>query len=165
MVLGRNLALSSRQVQSRDIVGTVSILQLNGSGTSCESEELMAETDTHDRNLGGFHQAGQMVDCLLAMGWITGAVGDEDAVEVVGDFVDREVVGEDCDACSSANQAAKNVLLDTAVDDCNVHVSGRGTDVEWSLGADFLDQVDLLGVNESFILIGIVLLSDGDSSQ
>jgi hypothetical protein len=99
------------------------------------------------------------------MGWITGAVGDEDAVEVVGHFVDGEIVGEDCDACSSADQTAEDILFDTTVDDCHVHISVHRTDVEWSLGADFLDQVDLLGVNESFILIGIVFLSDGDSGQ
>jgi hypothetical protein len=37
--------------------------------------------------------------------------------------------------------------------------------MEGSLGADFLDQVDLLGVDEGLILISIVFLSDCDSSQ
>jgi len=165
MVLGSDVALSGRQVQSRDVVGTVSVLELDGSGTSSKSKKLMAETDTHDWDLGSFHQAGQVVDCLLAMGWVTGAVGDEDAVKVVGDFVDGEVVGEDCYACSTADQAAKDVLLDTAVDDCNVHIPVHGTNVEGGLGADFLDQVDLLRVDERFILIGIVFLSNRNSGQ
>jgi hypothetical protein len=165
VVLRRDVALSSRQVQSGDVVSTVSVLELDGSGTGCEGEELVTETDTHDWDLGGFHEAGQMVDCFLAMGRVTRAVGDENAVEVVSDFVDGEVIREDCDACSSADQAAKNILLDAAVDDCYVHVSVHGTNVEWGLGADFLDQVDLLRVDESFILIGIVFLSNGDSSQ
>jgi hypothetical protein len=139
VVLRSDVALSSRQVQSRDVVSAVSVLELDGSSTSCEGKELMAKTDTHNWDLGGFHEAGQMVDCFLAMGWVTRAVRDENAVEVVGDFVDGEIVGEDSDACSAADQAAKNVLLDTTVDDCYVHVSVHGTDVEWSLGADLLD--------------------------
>lgn len=146
-------------------MSAVSVLELDGSGTCCEGKELMAETDTHDWNLGGFHEAAQVIDCFLAMCWVTGTVRDEDAVEVVGDFVDWEVIWEDCGARSSADQASQDVLLDTAVDDCHVHISVLGADVEWSLGADFLDQVNLLGVDESLILIGIVFLSNGDSSQ
>ena len=159
------MALSGCQVQCRDVVGTVSVLELDGSSTGCKGQELMAETDTHDRDLGRLHEAGQMVDCFLAMSWVTRSVGDEDTVKVVGDLVDGEIVWEDSDTCSTTNQASKNVLLDTAIYDCYVHVSVHGTDVERSLGADFLDQVDLLGVDESFILIGIIFLSNSDPSQ
>jgi hypothetical protein len=165
VVLGCDVALAGGQIQCRDVVSPVSVLKLDCSGTGCESEKLMAETDTHDWDLGRLHEAGEMVDGFLAMGWVTGPVGDEDTVEVVGHLVNREVVREDCNACSTADQAAKNVLLDTAVDDCDVHISIRGTDVEWGLGAHFLDQVDLLRVNEGFVLVCIIFLSNGDSSQ
>jgi hypothetical protein len=165
VVLARDVALAGCQVQGRDVMSAVSVLELDGSGAGCEGEQLMAETDTHDWDLGGFHEAAQVVDGVLTMSWVAGAVGDEDAVKVVSHFVDGEVIGKDCDTCSSADQASQDVLFDTAVDDSNVHVSALGADVEWSLGADSLHQVDLLGVNESLILIGIIFFPNGDSSQ
>jgi hypothetical protein len=165
MVLGRDMALSRRQIQGRDVMSTITVLELDGTSTSCKSKQLVAETNTHDWELGRFHQASQMVDCFLAMGWVTWAIGDEHAVEMVSHLMDGEVVWEDSNACSSSNQGTKNVLLDTAIDDCNVHVSCGRIDVKRSLGADFLDQIDLLGINESLVLISVVFLSNCDSSQ
>jgi hypothetical protein len=60
VVLGRDMALSGCQVQSRDVMGAVTVLELDGSGTSCKSKELMAETDTHDWDWRGFQEAGQV---------------------------------------------------------------------------------------------------------
>lgn len=40
---------------------------------------------------------GKVVDSFLVMGWVIGVVGDEDIVEVVGNFVDGVVVGENGD--------------------------------------------------------------------
>jgi len=46
-----------------------------------------------------------------------------------------------------------------------VERSTRGLNNEGSLGGDTLDQVDLAGINETLILVGIVLFSNGDPSQ
>jgi hypothetical protein len=165
MVLGRDMALPGCQIQCRDVMSPIPILELNGTSTCRKSKQLVAETDTHDWKLGRFHQTSQVVDCFLAMGWVTWAIGDEHAVEMVSHLMDREVVRENSNASSSSNQGTKNVLLDAAINDCNVHVSCGRVDVEGSLGADFLDQIDLLRINESLILIGVVFLSNGDSSK
>ncbi len=165
VVLTRDVALTGRQVQGRDVVSTISVLELDGPGTGCKGKELMAKTDAHDRNLGGLHEAAQVVDCFLAMGWVTGPIGDEDSIKVMSHFVDREVIGEDGDTCSSADYASQDVFLHTAVDNGNMHISVPRADVEWGLGANSLDQVDLLRVNESLILICIIFLSDCNSSQ
>ena len=159
------MALTGGQVERRNVMSTVSVLELDGSGTGCESKQLMTETNTHDRDLRRFHETSQVVDSFLAMSWVTWAVRDEDTVEVVGDFVDGEVVWKDCNACTATNQAAKDILFDTAVNDCYVHVAGRGADVEGSFGADFLDEIDLLRIDESFVLIGVVFFSNCDTSQ
>jgi hypothetical protein len=165
VVLTGDVALSGCQVQSWDVVGTVSVLELDGSGTSCKSKQLVTKTDTHDRDLGRLHQSGQMVDGLLAVSGVTWSVGDENTVEVMSNLVDGEIIWEDSGTGTTADQTPQDVLLDTAVDNCNVHISMLRVNVERSLGADFLDQVNLLGINESFILIGIVFLSNGDSGQ
>jgi hypothetical protein len=165
VVLTRDVALAGCQVQSWDVVGSISVFELDGAGTGCEGEELVAEAYTHDWDLGGLHQPAQVVDGLLAVGWVTWAVRDEHAVEVMGDLMDGEVVGEYGDTRTTSNQASENVLFDTAIDDCYVHISIGGIDVERRLSADLLDQVNLLGVNECFILIGIVLFSDRYSCQ
>jgi hypothetical protein len=99
------------------------------------------------------------------VGGITGAVGDEDTIEVVGNLVDRVVIGEHSDTGSAADQAPENVLLDTTIDDGNVALRVGCAYVEGSLRADLTDEVNLLGVDEGLILISVVLLTDGDTSQ
>jgi hypothetical protein len=146
-------------------VSPVTVLELDGAGTNSESQKLVAETNTHDRNVGSFHQAGEIVDGSLAMGRVTRTVGDEDTIEVLRDLVDGVVIGEDCDGSTSANQAAKDVLLDTTVDQSDVERGTGGLNNEGSLGGDTLNQVDLAGVDETLILVGIVLFTNGYPSQ
>jgi len=165
VVLTGNVALAGCQVKGGNVVSAVSVLELDGSSTGCKSKQLVTETDTHDRNLRRLHQSAQVIDCFLAVSWVTRAVGDEDTVEMMGNLVDWKVVWEDSDTCTTADHASQDVLLNTAIDDRNVHISALGADVERSFGADFLDQVDLLGIDESLILISVILLSNGDSGQ
>lgn len=105
-----------------------------------------------------------MVDCVLAMGWVAGAVGDEDSVEVVGDLVDGVVIRERSYAGAATDKTSQNVLFNSAVNDGHVEVSGR-TDVEGRLGADLADKVDLFGVHEGFVLIGVVFLANCDPGK
>jgi len=105
------------------------------------------------------------MDSLLAVSWVTGSVGDEDAIEVVRDLVDGVVEGEAGDAGASGNKAAEDVLLDTAVDQGDVHVAERGADVEGSLGRDTADQVNGFGVDIGLVLIGIVFLTNSDTGE
>jgi hypothetical protein len=70
-------------------VSTVTILELDGLRTCGQSEKLVAQADTHDGKLIGLHKLTQVVDGILAMNWVSGAVGDEDTVEVVCDLVNR----------------------------------------------------------------------------
>jgi len=165
VVLAGDVAATGAQVQSRDVVGPVTVLELDGPAAGSQSQQLVAETDAEDGNLGGLHQTLQVVDSVLAVGGVTGAVGDEDTVEVVGNLVDRVVEGEDCDASAATNQAAQDVLLHTAIDDSDVGGGVRSADVEGLLGANLTDQVDLLGIGEGLVLIGIVLLADGDTGE
>ena len=116
VVLGGDVALTSCQIESGNVVGSVSVLELDGTGTCCKSKQLVTKTDTKDWNLGGFHQSGQVVDSFLAVSWIAGAIGDENTIEVMGNLVDWEIVWEDSGACTTSNQASQDVLLDTAVD-------------------------------------------------
>jgi uncharacterized membrane protein YbjE (DUF340 family) len=46
-----------------------------------------------------------------------------------------------------------------------MHISILGDHVEWSLGANLLDQVNLLRVDKGLVLISIILLSNGDVGQ
>lgn len=165
VVLAGDVALTSGQVESGDVVGTVSVLELDGAGTDGKSKKLVAEADTHDGDGGGLHQAAQVVDGVLAMSRVTRSVGDEDTVKVGGDLLDGVVVGEDGDGGTTADEAAEDVLLDTAVDQGDVVLGTRGLDNEGSLGADALDQVDLARVDEALVLVGIVLVTNGDPGE
>lgn len=165
MVLTGDVAAASAHVQSGNVVSPVSVLELDGASTSGQSQELVTQADTKDRNLGGLHQAVQVVCGLLAVGGVTGAVGDENTVKVVSHLVDGVVVGEDGDTGATADQTTQDVLLDTTVDHGNMALGVTGTDVERRLGADLTDKVDLLRIGESLVLVGIVLLTNGDTSQ
>ena len=123
MVLGGDVALASREIQSRDIVGTVAVLELDCPRAGCESEELVAHAYAHDGDLGRLYQLLQVVYRFLAMRRVAWSVGDEDAVKVVGDLVDGVVEWEASHRRATTDQAAKDVLLDTAVNQGNVKVT------------------------------------------
>lgn len=69
----------------------------------------MPETNAHDRNLGGLHQLAEMINGFLTMCRIARTIADEDAIEMMSYFVDRVVVREGCNACTSANQTAEDI--------------------------------------------------------
>jgi hypothetical protein len=165
VVLAGNVAETGGQVESGDVMGSVTILELDGASTDSKSQKLVTQTNTHDGDVGGLHEAGKVVNGSLAMGRVTGTVGDEDTVKVLRNLVDGVVVREDSDGSTSADQAAKNVLLDTTVDKGNVKRGTGRLNNEGSLGGNTLHKVDLTGVDEALILIGIVLFTNRDSSQ
>src|SRR5690349_9811678 len=96
------------------------------------------------------------------MRWVARAVGDEDAVEVVRDFVDGEVVREDSRGGTAGGERAEDVLLDAAVNHGDVQIT-TGGHMAGRLCRDTLHQVDLLRVDEGFVLISIVFLANGDA--
>lgn len=106
-----------------------------------------------------------MVGRLLAVGGITGAIGDEDTIEMVSDLVDRVVEGKHGDAGSTVNEAPEDVLLNTTVDDSDVELRVPIGHVERCLGAHLSDKVDLLRIGEGLILVGIIFLTGSDTSQ
>jgi len=165
VVLAGDVAETGGQVESGDVVGSVTVLELDGASADSKSQELVTQTDTHDGNVRGLHKTGKVVNSSLAMGRVTGTVGDEDTVKVLRNLVDGVVVREDGNGSTSADQAAKDVLLNTTVDEGNVERGTGRLNNEGSLGGNTLHEVDLTGVDEALILIGIVLFTNGDSSQ
>lgn len=165
VVLRGNVAFARGEVERGDVMGTVTILELDRLCASGESNQLVTHAYTHDGDLGRLKELAEVVNGSCAVSWVTGSVGDEDTIEVVCDLVDGVVKGEAGDACTSGNETAEDVLLDTTIDQSNVHVAEGRADVEGSLGRDTTDQVDGLRIDVGLILIGIVLLTNGDTSQ
>lgn len=159
------MALSGGKVERRDIMGSVSIFHLDGLGPYGKSKKLVTQTNSHDRDGRGLHQASQVVDGLSGVSRIAGPVGNEHTVIVLSNLVDRVVVREDSDGGSSADEATKDVLLHAAIKKSNVESGTGRLDNEGSLGADTLNEVNLAGVNEALILISIVLVTNGDSGE
>ena len=125
----------------------------------------MPQADPHDGNLRAVHELAQMVHGVLAMRGVSRPVGDEDAVKVVRDFVDGVVVGKAGHARAAGDEAAQNVLLDAAVDHGDVHVAVGGRDMEGGFGADLAHEIDLLGVDEGFVLVCVVLFANRDARE
>lgn len=123
MILTGDVAFARGQVQSWNVMGPIAVLELDGSSACGKSQQLMSQTDTKDRNLGGLHQFSQMIDSVLTVSWISGSVGDEDTIKVVSHLVNRIVEGKTSNACASTDQTTKDVLFHTTIDNSNV---GRG---------------------------------------
>jgi hypothetical protein len=84
---------------------------------------------------------------------------------VLGDLVDGIVVRQDRDRGATADEAAHNVFLDTAIDEGNVQVGAWRLNNKRGLCADTLDKVHLAGVEETFVLVGIVLVANGNPGK
>src|SRR5436190_23728237 len=116
----------------------------------------MPQADAHDRDFRRIHQLPQVVDRLLAMGWVTRTIGDENPIQMMGNLVDRIVEGECRDACPSTDETPKDVLLNPAVDNSDMCIGAGGADMERSFCADFSDKIDLFGVDKSLVFVGII---------
>src|SRR5438046_1954678 len=88
----------------------------------------------------------------------------ENTIKVMGNFVDGEIIWEDSHARTALDQAPQNILLNPTVDDSYMKIP-TGAHVEWCLGADLLDEIDLLRIHKRLILVSIIFLANGDSSQ
>jgi hypothetical protein len=165
VVLAGDVALASGQVQGGNVVSSVTVLELNGASTNGKSQKLVAETDSHDGDRRGLHQACKVVDSLLAVGWVTRTVGDEDTVVVLRNLVDGVVVRKDGDGGTAVDQASQNVLLDTTVNESNVEIGTGRLDDKRGFGAHALDEVDLTRVDEALVFVGIVLFTNGNPSK
>uniref|UniRef100_A0A1Y1KTY3 Uncharacterized protein n=1 Tax=Photinus pyralis TaxID=7054 RepID=A0A1Y1KTY3_PHOPY len=143
----------------------VAILELDGTGTNGKGQELVAKTDAHDGDGRSLHQTGQVVDSLLAVSWVAGTVGDEDAIVVLGNLVDRVIIREDGNRGTTADQASENVLLDTAINKSNVERGTGRLDHKGSLGAHTFDKVDLARVDEALVFVGVVFFANGNPSK
>lgn len=159
VVLRSDVALASHQVQSGDVVSTVTVLHLDRLGTCGSGKKLMSETDTHDGDVAGIHELLQVVARLAAVGWVTRSVGDEDTVKVVRSLVDGVVPWQAGHAGTAAHNRTDDVLLDATVDESNVRIAFGRRYVEWCLGGDFGDQVDSRRVVVCLVLIRVVLLA------
>ena len=83
VILTRNVAFSCCEVKCWDVVRSVAIFELDGAGASCQCNQLMTETNAHDRDLGRLHNFTKVIYRVLTMGRVTRPIADENAVETV----------------------------------------------------------------------------------
>ena len=55
MILASDMAFACCEIQGRNIVCTVAILEFDGLGTSSESDQLVTQADAHNRDLRRVH--------------------------------------------------------------------------------------------------------------
>lgn len=120
VILAGDMAAASGEVEGRNVVSTVAVLQLDGPGASRKSEELMSQADAHDGTIVGINQLAQVMNRILAVGWISWAVGDKDTIEMMSYLMHWVVKRKDGDACTAADKTTEDVFFNAAVNDCNV---------------------------------------------
>jgi len=165
MVLAGDMAFPCRQIQSWNVVCSVAVLELDGPRPRGKGQELVTEADAKDGKLRSLHQFSEVVDGVLAVSRVTRAIGDEHTVKVVSNFVDWVVEREASDAGPSIDETAENVFLHTAIKHSDVGSRVGCTDVEWRFGANLSNEIDLLRIDECLVLVLVVFLPNGDSSQ
>lgn len=165
MILGSNVAAARREVEGGNVVRAIAVLQFYCLSAGSECEKLVPETDAHYGASVRFHELTQMVDRLLTMCRVARAVTDKYAIKVVSDLVNGVVPWEAGDARTTGDERAEDVLLHATINYGDVAVTVAGGDVERSLGGYLLNQIDLLGVYKSFVLVCIILLSNSDTGK
>ena len=97
------------------IRAAVAELQLEGFRAAGEAEELVAEADAEDGLLA--EQAADGADGVFERFGVAGAVGEEDAVGVLGEnFFGGGGAGQDRDAAAQVDQVAGDVPLHAVVE-------------------------------------------------
>ena len=61
MVLARDMAFARREVQRWDVMGSITILQLDGFSANCQRNQLMAKANSHDWDLRRLHHFTKVV--------------------------------------------------------------------------------------------------------
>lgn len=87
------------------------------------------------------------------------------AVEMVRDLMDGIVPREAGYARPTGNKTTEDILLDTTIDDSDMCIAVGASNMEGGFSRHLLDEIDLLGIYESLVLIRIILLSNRDSGQ
>ena len=150
VVLGGDEAVASKQVHAGHVSRAVTELHLVGASTCGESEQLVAETDTEDGNVGGDRPL-QLVDGGLSHLGITGTVTEEDSVVLLAMSLQVVVEGHHRHLHLTLAQTANDVVLDTAV---HSHNAGRHAGVEHArlLDGHLGHQIALVGVLDFHVL-------------
>ncbi len=102
-------------ILDRLVSAAVAEFEFVGGRAHGQAEELVAEADAEDRLFADeiFEGGLDVVDGLR----VAGAVGDEDAVGLVGeDFVGGGVGRDDGDAASGLGEVAEDIAFEAAVD-------------------------------------------------
>ena len=115
MVLGSDLDHAGKQVHDGLVAAVVAVGQLLDLGTCSLADHLVAEANAEDGNL-----AQELLGAargLRELARVTGTVGEEDAVRVLGeDLLRRGVPGHDVHVNPHADDAAQDAELLTAVE-------------------------------------------------
>jgi hypothetical protein len=75
VVLRSDVAATSGEIKSGNVMGTVSVFQLDGLGTCGQGKKLVSKTDTHDGTGVGLHQLAEVVHGGGAVSWVTRSIG------------------------------------------------------------------------------------------
>ena len=143
----------------------IAVLHLHSPAASSQCQQLMAKTNAHYGHGRRFHQSRQVVDCRLAVSRVSGTVGDEDAVVAACDLLDGVVIGKDRHGSPPADETAQDVLLDTTVEQGDVDGRVGSRNDKRRFGAHAPDEVDLIGVNKTLVLVCVVVVADCDSGE
>jgi hypothetical protein len=80
VVLRGDVTSTRGRTGTRQVHSSISVLHLSSAGAGRESEQLVTETDTKDRDFAGLEDSSEVGDGLFGHGWITWTVRDEKTV-------------------------------------------------------------------------------------
>ncbi|KAH3662446.1 hypothetical protein OGAPHI_005698 [Ogataea philodendri] len=166
VVLGGDVTFSRDQVQSWDVVCSVSVLELDGLGTRGQSQQLVTQTDSKDRKLWVLvHSLSQVFHGSRAVSRVSRSVRDENSVELVGNVLHRVVIRQNGDGCSTRHQRPQDIFLDTAIKNSNMVFSVRRRNMERSFGCHLVHKVDSTWIVKRSVFICVIGLANTQLGQ
>ena len=146
-------------------MGSVSVFEFDRLGAGSEREQLMSETDSEDGFIVDVEESAKIGDSSGTVGWISRAIGQENSIILVCDFLNRVVVRVDSDTSPSSNETSNDILFDSAIDESNIQIRVASLDMEWMFRADLLYKIDFARIEERFIFVCVIFFSDNDTSE
>ena len=104
-----------------------------------------------------------MIHRILTMRRITRSITYKHTIKMRRYLMDREIVRENRHTRTTAHKRTQDILFNAAVYDCHMCIPQRRGNVERRLGANPLDEVELLRVSEGFVLVGVVFFTYRDA--
>ena len=120
VILRGDVTTSGDEIESRDVLRTVSVLEFDRLGAGGEREKLMSQADSEDGFVIDVKKGTKIGDGRRTVSWISRSIGQENPIIQMCDFLNGVVVGVDSDISPSPDKTANDIFLDSTINESDI---------------------------------------------